>query len=91
MGDDYAQPLLRGPWRKQLRAPATLLTLKHGIPGDDFAIKLWVEYLKKLGEDDLIEAIEDCNEFRVRRRWPRGDTPLPQVPRDFTKRKLAER
>lgn len=90
MGDERFQPSVRY-WRRQLKSPAVALTLRHGLPGDDFAIGLWVEHLKALGEDDLVEAIGQAKEFRVRRRWPRGDTPLPQVPRDFTARKLGER
>lgn len=90
MGDEGS--LLRREARTLLlRRPPVLLTLRHGIAVDDWAIAQWVAHLTELGHDDVVQAIWEAREFRVRARLPRSDVPIPAVPRDFTKRFPSER
>lgn len=88
MGDEGA--ILRRDQRALLRPPV-LLTLQHGIPGDDWAIARWVAHLIELGEDEIVAAIWEAQAFRVRTRVPRVGVPVPQVPRDFRRRFPGER
>lgn len=85
-GDERTNPK---PWK--LTPPAVAIQLQHGIPGDDFAIRLWIAYLHEIGREDLAKAAEEAKAFVVRRRWPKPDTPLPRIPRDFTPRMTGER
>lgn len=68
----------------EVKAHRPVLAVQSG----DAAWSAWMEHLKRLGRDDLVEAARDAGTLSASSRWPKGDE-LPKVRRTAKARNVT--